>query len=550
MKRLVSILLATLAVSAWTGAALAATAPSRIQAVTVYSDRARVVRTAEAAVTAGLNEIQLQTTAFHLDHESVMARVFGEGELFGVQYRQVPIEAYPQEKIETLRSRLRDLERALEALNDEKAVLDRRRAFLDSFIEFSKVQVPREIQTRLPDAPALESTLTFVERGYTDANAQQQALDLKIEARRREIDAARRELAALEGRGAKEIQIIEILFQSPSSQTVRIEAEYQVAGAYWRPLYRAAVPETADSVALSLFASLNQKSGEDWQEAALTVSNALPLSGARLPDLAPWIVDMPRPIARKAPIRAMDAQALGVAPAPAAEAEKAESDTGDAEAALAQAEVRRSTLAVEYTLPRPVTVASQDKETLLPVSTRNLKGQFHYLAVPKVRPTAFLVCQSQADSELLPGPMQVYFSGQYLGKTQLSEMRAGGTFDLNLGADRSVLVRREKVLDKRRETFFGQIERDTVAREIAYRITLENLKDRPVTVQLLDHVPVSRTDRIRIADLAFEPAPNQRDDQGREGVMRWERRLEPGQKETVEIRFSVSYPKEIGVPDF
>jgi hypothetical protein len=111
-------------------------------------------------------------------------------------------------------------------------------------------------------------------------------------------------------------------------------------------------------------------------------------------------------------------------------------------------------------------------------------------------------------------------------------------------------VRREKASDKRRETFFGQIERDTVAREIAYRITLENLKDRPVTIQLLDHVPVSRTDRIRVADLAFEPAPNQRDDQGREGVMRWERRLEPGQKETVDVRFTVAYPKEMGVPDF
>jgi hypothetical protein len=32
--------------------------------------------------------------------------------------------------------------------------------------------------------------------------------------------------------------------------------------------------------------------------------------------------------------------------------------------------------------------------------------------------------------------------------------------------------------------------------------------------------------------------------------MRWERPLEPGQKETVEIRFTVSYPKEMGVPDF
>ena len=550
MKRIFAIPFTLLFVQVAAGAALAAAVPSHIQAVTIFNDRARVIRSATAAASTGLNEIQLRATAFRLDPDSVMARVFGKGELVGVQYRQVAVEEHPLEEIETLKEKLHDLERRLAALNGEKAVLDRRRAFLDSFIEFSKVQVPREIQTRLPDVQTLEGTLAFVERGYSDANAQQQNLDLKIETRRREIDVVRRELAALESPGEKQIQVIEILFQSPIAQTVRIEAEYQVANAYWRPLYRASVPETADSVTLALFAGIYQKSGEDWFQAALTVSNALPLAGARLPDLAPWIVDMPRPKAKRTPMRAMDAVTLSGAPVPMAEALTAESDAGGAQPALAQAEARRSALAVEYTLARPVTVTSQDKETLLPVLTRILEGEFHHLAVPKIRPTAFLVCRSTADSELLPGPMQVYFAGQYLGKTQLSEMRAGGTFEINLGADRSVLVRREKVSDKRRETFFGQIDRDTVAREIAYRITLENLKDRPVAVHLLDHVPVSRTDRIRIADLAFDPAPDQRDDQGREGVMRWVRRLDPGQKETVQIRFSVAYPKEMGVPDF
>ncbi len=550
MKRIFAIPLILLFAQIGACPILAAAVPSNIQAVTVFNDRARVIRSAKTAVNAGLNEIRIQTTAFRLDPDSVMARVYGKGELAGVQYRQVPIEGHPLEKIETLKQKLRDLERRLAALDGEKTVLDRRRAFLDSFIEFSKVQVPREIQTRLPDVQALESTLAFVERGYSEANSQQQDLDLKIETRRREIDLVRRELAALESPGEKQIQVIEILFQSPIAQTVRIEAEYQVANAYWRPLYRASVPETAESVTLSLFAAIYQKSGEDWSQATLTVSNALPLSGARLPDLEPWIVDMPRPMTKRMPMRTLDAVTLNEAPAPMAEGLTAGTGAETTQAALAQAEARRSALAVEYTLARPVTVTSRDEETLLPVATRILEGEFHHLAVPKIRPTAFLVCRSTADSELLPGPMQVYFAGQYLGKTQLSQMRAGGTFELNLGADRSVLVRREKVSDKRRETFFGQIDRDTVAREIAYRITLENLKDRPVTVHLLDHVPVSRIDRIRVADLAFDPAPDQRDDQGREGVMRWKRRLAPGQKKTVQIRFSVAYPKEIGVPDF
>ena len=549
MKRILVILITILVGGITATAAPSAPVPSFIQQVTVYTDRARVLRSATAAVNSGLNTIQIEVAAFRLDPESVMARVFGDGELYGVQYRQIPVEERPQKNIQSLEERVRDLERALQALSRQKQVLDKRRAFLDSFVEFSKVQVPREVQTRLPDAPTLENTLSFLERGYSEANARQPALDDDIDARQREMEVARRELAALKGHGRRQVQMIEILFQSHRAQTVRVEAEYQVAGASWRPLYKAAVPEEADSVALTLFASIHQKSGEDWQAVQLAVSNALPLAGARLPDLDPWIVDVPRPVP-PAPMRQMAAMAMSKAAAPLADSDAVQQAAPAQEASLAQAEVRRSALAVQYDLPQAVAVDSRDKETLLPVFTRTLKGTFHHLAVPKIQPTAFFVCQSAADSELLAGPMQVYFAGQYLGKTELEEMRAGGTFDLNLGADRAVLVRREKAADKRRETFFGQIERDTVVRDIVYRIFLENLKDQPVTVQLLDHVPVSRTDRIRIADLVFDPPPDRPDDQGRQGVMRWERRLAPGQKDTVEIKFTVSYPKEMGFPDF
>ena len=547
MKRILVILIAVLAGDLAAAAASSAPVPSSIQQVTVYADRARVMRSATAEVISGMNTIQIEVAAFRLEPESVMARVFGDGELYGVQYRQIPVADKPQKNIQSLEERVRDLSRTIDALIRQKEVLDKRRAFLDSFVEFSKVQVPRELQTRLPEASTLENILSFLERGYTDANTRQPALDNDIDARQREMEVARRELAALQGGGRRQVQMIEILFQSRRAQTVRIEAEYQVAGAAWRPLYKAAVPEAADRVALTLFASIRQKSGEDWQAVHLAVSNALPLAGARLPDLDPWIVDLPRP----APMRRMEVMAMSKAAVPQAEADAVQSAApAEEEATLAQAKVRRSALAVQYDLPQAVAVDSRDKETLLPVFTRTLKGKFYHLAVPKIRPTAFLVCQSAADSELLAGPMQVYFAGQYLGKTGLEEMRAGGTFDLNLGADRAVLVRREKVTDKRRETFFGQIERDTVVRDIVYRILLENLKDQPVTVELVDHVPVSRTDRIRIADLAFDPPPDRPNDQGREGVMRWERRLAPGQQDTVKIQFTVSYPKEMGVPDF
>ena len=146
------------------------------------------------------------------------------------------------------------------------------------------------------------------------------------------------------------------------------------------------------------------------------------------------------------------------------------------------------------------------------------------------------------------GMLNVYFSGQYVGKTFLSSKRAGETFDISLGADREVMVKREKIHDKARETYFGKFERDTVVRELKYKITVENLKNRPVTLKILDHIPVSRTDRIEVKDLKLTPTPTRKDIQDRKGVMLWEQKLKPGAKNQITIEFVATYPKEFPPP--
>jgi hypothetical protein len=130
-----------------------------------------------------------------------------------------------------------------------------------------------------------------------------------------------------------------------------------------------------------------------------------------------------------------------------------------------------------------------------------LKGEFLHYAVPKTNPLTFLVCKATADKELLGGPMNVHFGTHFVGKTFLNEKKPGETFDLNLGADREVKIKREKITDKVKETFFGAFERNTIVRSMAFRITAENLKDKPLTINILESIPVSRTDKIKVEDL-------------------------------------------------
>jgi len=99
-----------------------------------------------------------------------------------------------------------------------------------------------------------------------------------------------------------------------------------------------------------------------------------------------------------------------------------------------------------------------------------------------------------------------------------------------------------------KETFFGKIERDTVVRHIALKISVENMKDRPIKIKLLDSIPVSRTDKIKVKDIKITPEPSQRDYQDKEGVMLWEFDLQPGDEKDINLSFVVIYPKDLRLP--
>jgi uncharacterized protein (TIGR02231 family) len=156
----------------------------------------------------------------------------------------------------------------------------------------------------------------------------------------------------------------------------------------------------------------------------------------------------------------------------------------------------------------------------------------------------FLISEATADRELLSGQLNVYFGGRYIGETFLAEKKAGEPFYLNLGADRAVKVKREKLKDKIKETYFGTIQRDTVVREFEYKITAENVKNKTVQLKIEDSIPVSQTDKIQVKDVKMTPEPNERDYKDKAGIMLWELALAPGEKKEILINFIVTYPTE------
>jgi uncharacterized protein (TIGR02231 family) len=520
------------------------TVPSQIKEVTLFSGQAMVKREAFTTVQKGLNELFLEIEAFRVDKDSITAKIFGAGEIFSVQFKKIPIKESPRENIKALEQKINELKKSKRVLADKKEVLNKEELFLASLIDFSKTQIPQEIKTNFPNMEDLTETLIFLSSNFQKMNNEKQSLDASIEEIEKEIKVLNEELKALRRPVKKVRKVIEILFNAEKEQKIRIVADYLTKNATWEPLYKVSVPMALTEIDLTMFSKILQKTGEDWNHVALSISNVIPLSGVRLPYLSSWLLDVPRPHAK---VMGKTGRLAYEEAAPAIDMvkEKDYSEIPTQEAAFTTAVKRELPLSFEYRIPQPIDIESRDKETILPLFTKKMQGDSYYYAVPKRSPLTFLVSKTKADKELLSGPLNVYFGGRYIGKTHLSEKKAGEEFHLSLGADREVMVKREKVKDKVKETYFGKIQRGTIVRELAYKIMVENMKDRSILLKVVDNIPVSRTDKIEVKELTMNPEPAQKNYRNKEGVMLWEYALDPEQHQEINIGFVVAYPKDL-----
>lgn len=525
------------------------TIAAKIKQVTLFSDQVMVEREAVAKAVKGPNELLIGVDAFNVDSDSVSARVFGDGEILSVQYKEIYLKEPAQENIKALVKKIEALEDTKRQLEDDKNILAKKEQFLNSVIDFSGTQVPQEIKTSFPKAEDLAKALVFLGDSFKAVKTDGQSLDIKIREIDKDIEVAQRELDLFNQQNQNVKKVIEVLFNSKNNQEIRILATYIAYNASWSPLYKVDVPQGLDNVSLIMFSKIMQQTGEDWQDIKLSISNVIPLKGVDLPALDTWGLDIARPVEKKQRMYDMDAK-VGAADKMLNQVAKSESAFMEteapqvSEAEFVQSQKKELPFSFEYEMPQAITIESKDKETVLPLFLKEVKGEFYHYVVPQITPLTFLICKATADKELLSGPLNAYFAGRYVGKTFISEKRPGEDFEISLGADREIKVKREKIKDKIDETFFGKIERQTIVRSMQFKITVENLKEKPVKVKLLDSIPVSRTDKIEVKDIKISLEPKDRKYQDKEGVMLWELALSPKAKQEINIEFVITYPKD------
>ncbi|HEX5692301.1 MAG TPA: DUF4139 domain-containing protein, partial [Roseiflexaceae bacterium] len=361
----------------------------------------------------------------------------------------------------------------------------------------------------------------------------------------REIEAVRARLAQIQHGDRKERREIRVAVEAAAEVELELEVLYAVWGASWEPSYDLRLAD--GKVALTYLAQIRQQTGEDWPAAPLALSTARPAVSATIPELHPWYVDMLRPLPPPMPkmMRSM------AAPAPAAMSAAADTMmmAGAMEAAappppaeIAEAQIESGGAAVTYRVARPVAVPADGSPHRTTVTTLDLGARLDYVTAPKIAAEAYLRAKITNTSAfvLLPGWANIFHDADFVGRTYFETIAPTEEFEAQLGVDNRVKVEREmtgRTVDK---TLIGNTRRT----QFAYTITLTNLLATPARIAVLDQLPLSRHESIKVKLQDATPRPTE---QNELNILRWELELRPQEKRVLSFAFVVEHPRDMQV---
>jgi len=558
MRPLPRLLLASLTLNL--AAAEIPTTGAKIARVTVYADRAEVVRRFATTLPAGEHALVFDALPGETDLSSV--RVNGQGSFSLIDIRAETIQTLEvtDTQVRELSAKLKTEQVKLQEVTQAQTRNAQRRASLDKVLG-RLTAVGKESANPDLDPAKWAGYLSY----HVDSLAKldQETLDLKgrDDALRAEINRLERELNQLNGNRTKSRNVARVKIEVTQAGPQEFELSYVVAGPSWSPRYDVRADTVAKKLTVAYQAQVRQRTGEDWQGVSLRLSTAQPGVAGREPELTPWALYKAEPVVPTGAVL-MDEGGLAAAKPQSAttmrrglakqEEQKAGlnfvSPPAPAAAAMeiSSATVQAGATAALFQVPRAYDIPSDPKSVKVALTEQTFFASFRHSCVPKLSPNVYLKAQAvnASDYPFLPGPTAVFLDGAYVAAASMDLVPAGQEFVTFLGVDQAVKVER-RVLARREEVtgVFGKKTHRTVHDQL-FKVTNGKRADIDLTVG--DQLPLSNHDAIKV--VLEEPRYEKDTDAlklNEQKFLEWRLRLGAGDKLDLPFRFAVERPEDV-----
>jgi uncharacterized protein (TIGR02231 family) len=543
-----------------------------IREVTVYSDRALVIRREKVELEAGEHDLRVNNLPQFL-RDSL--RAAGRGTA-GIRILNVDVTTAfrsrpPEAELVTLQDELERLTRNQQLLEARKSALDDRRQWLRALGEQSRDFAKGLSRGQMKPQDLADFFSFAANQALQDAEAAQ-SLEIELEHVQREVQAKKRELAQMQGNTLPDRLAAIVTVSLVEAGEFELELSYIVMGASWHPQYDVRV-QMADGkgtgeVELTYVGVVQQSTGERWQNVGLSLSTARPSLAAVLPELDPWYLNVytppiPAPLrAAKPRIASMSGLpgdqhvSYAVQPMAMAAMEPADEGTFDAmqeeqvrekefrTADIATATVEQTGTALIFRVGRSVDIPSDNSPHKTTIARDNLACDFDYVSAPQIDEQVHLRASIENTTErvLLNGDANIFLSSEYVGTTRVKTTAPTEKFKVFLGIEDNIKVKRELI---ERNVEKGNALQGNIRRmSYAYRIAVHNYAGAPRRVVIRDHLPVSQHEKVKVKVQNVQPVPAERT---KLELITWKFSLPAEGEQKIEYRFVVEYPQDVRV---
>lgn len=478
-------------------------ATSKVVAVTVYQDRARIIREATVEVPEGAHELVFDGLSYALMPASLAAE--GEGNakavLTGIDVRPKRGTEERDARVKVLAAERRELERKIGAQRDVVARAQADVVFVTSVKPVAPKALDEELFLADDVAEQLGGLATLVgeqvNKRLTELRTAERAIR-DFEAQVAKID---RETAELGGGAGPDVQRVAVGVDAKRAGSVTVRVSYLVTGAAWTPHYDARFGIADAKVKLDVAGTVVQTTGEDWRDVKLTLSTARPQEGTAPPALEPFWLN----------------EGYGVV------------NTGSGGGSAATA--------FEFSAGRTEDVLSDGTKKRVYLTTLDLGGEVIHRVVSRRVEAAWLTVRAKnvAEFTLLPGTLSSYLGSAYVGDGNLGQVGPGDRLDLSFGVDDRVAVKRKRLVDQEGgPKALGNRERATYA----FETEVTNRTGKAIQIEVTEQVPASRDAKWEIKTTTTPNAtvPST-------GVFQWSGPLENGAAQVYAVKYEVSWPQ-------
>jgi len=481
-------------------------------------------------------------------------RAFASGapkvKIMGVEVKSVYLEQPLQEKLKELNAEFEKLSDKRMRIKNEIEAYDAQVEFAKGFARASATTAPAEVTKRKIEPQELRDMAAFVRETIKEATAEK----LKLQASEREllrkiavVQSQMNELSRQRSTVSKQILVTLV---SEQAMKVKCSVTYLVPAASWEPAYDVRYLTEVNQVELVYYGVVAQRTGEDWNNVELELSTATPTTSVSMPDFQPTVVyprgasvvgeTYPQP-SPQTPYR------LRKEVSKIMEENKEESE-GQQEAmkhdflavgGALTAGVTQHLTSVSFKHPKPETIPCDGRPHKSVITIERFATKIEYVTTPALSEFVYLRASLTNTSSypILPGEMSTYVGSSFIGKAIMKAVSPNENFQLYFGNDKDLKVERKVVqMQEEGPTMFRSSRKLTKS----FRITLQNFKAQDVTVTVIDSIPVSWTEMVKVTMVDCKPKVGEQDEMGK---LTWVVKLAARGKEEINFKYDIEHPQ-------